>query len=166
MRILLSLLNHVCLQSLHVYRGFTTPSSQLPFIYQKLNILRKSLQTTILDLLKMVESSPKEWKTLGKKTKKFLITSNFSFSHNVSERQYCRHLKTRACVGKGSGLGELLGSMNVCCLFTFWFLAPLADRQRTYVMARCPSCVYASVHLSVNQCINFFQTSLKLRFKF
>ena len=39
-------------------------------------------------------------KTLWKK-EKLLVTSNFSLFHSVSKRLYSRHVKTRACYGKG-----------------------------------------------------------------
>ena len=42
----------------------------------------KCLQTTILNLMKMAESSSDGWKTLWEK-EKLLVTSNFSFSHSV-----------------------------------------------------------------------------------
>ena len=45
----------------------------------------KRLQTTISNLLKLAESSPKGWKTLGKR-EQLLIMSNFSFSHNLFKR--------------------------------------------------------------------------------
>ena len=42
---------------------------------------------------------------IGKKTllekEKLLVMSNLSFSHCVSKDLYCRHIKTRACLGKG-----------------------------------------------------------------
>ena len=38
-------------------------------------------------------------KTLWEK-EKLLIRSNFSFSHRVFKRLYCRHVKNRACLGK------------------------------------------------------------------
>ena len=47
----------------------------------------------------MAKSSPKGQKTLKEK-EKLLITSNFSFSLSVSKDLYCRHIKTRACLGK------------------------------------------------------------------
>ena len=45
----------------------------------------KSLQTRILNLMKMEESSSNGWKTLWEK-EKLLVTSNFSFSHSVFKR--------------------------------------------------------------------------------
>ena len=45
----------------------------------------------------MAENSPKVWKTLGKGE----IMTNFSVSHSVLKVFYCRHMKTRACLGKG-----------------------------------------------------------------
>ena len=56
-----------------------------------------SLQVTILGLMKMVECSPKEKKTLREK-EKLLIISNFSFSHSVFKRLL---LQTKACLRKG-----------------------------------------------------------------
>ena len=44
-------------------------------------------------MLKMADSSPKEWKTLGEK-EKLLVTM---FSKDL----HCRHVKTRVCLGKG-----------------------------------------------------------------
>ena len=52
--------------------------------------------------MKMAESSSNGWKTLWEK-EKLLITSNFSFFPTVfSNNFYCRHVKNRACLGKGS----------------------------------------------------------------
>ena len=49
----------------------------------------------------MAEDSPKGQKTLWEK-EELLITSNFSFFSAVfSKELYCRHVKTRACFGKG-----------------------------------------------------------------
>ena len=53
----------------------------------------KCLQTTILDLMKMAESSPNGLKTHWEK-EKLLVTSNFSFYHSVFKRvalQTCKH---------------------------------------------------------------------------
>ena len=53
------------------------------------------------NLMKMAESSPKGKKTLWEK-EKLLVTTNFSFFPTVfSKDWYCRHVKTRACFGKG-----------------------------------------------------------------
>ena len=53
-----------------------------------------------LNVMKMAETSPKEWKTLyGKgeiaRYEQFLLFLVFS------KYLYCRHIKTRACLGKG-----------------------------------------------------------------
>ena len=55
----------------------------------------KRLQTTISNLVKMAESTPNRWKTLWEK-EKLLVTSNFSFSHNVFKRHVLQTRKTRA----------------------------------------------------------------------
>ena len=47
----------------------------------------ESLQTTILNLMKIPESSLNGWKTLWVK-EKLLVTSNFSFSHIVFKRRF------------------------------------------------------------------------------
>ena len=55
---------------------------------------------TVSNVMKKAESSPNGWKTLREK-EKLLVMSNFSFSHSVFKDLYCRHVKTRACLGKG-----------------------------------------------------------------
>ena len=59
----------------------------------------KSLQTTILILMKMAESSPNEKKRLWEK-EKLLVTSNFSFSHSVSKRLVQQTHKNQVLFGK------------------------------------------------------------------
>ena len=56
---------------------------------------------TNLNLMKIAESSPKGYKTLWEK-EKLLITSNFSLLTVFSKDLYSRHVKTRACLGKGN----------------------------------------------------------------
>ena len=61
----------------------------------------KSLQLTISNMMKMIESSQNREKTLGKK-EKLLVMSNFSFSHSAFKRLVPQtYIKTRACLGKG-----------------------------------------------------------------
>ena len=60
----------------------------------------KSVQMTILNLIKLTENSPKRWKTMWEK-KKLLITSNFSFSHSVFERPALQTHKSKGLLGKG-----------------------------------------------------------------
>ena len=48
----------------------------------------------------MEESSKKVQKTLWE-MEKLLVTSNFSFPTVFSKDLECRHVKTRACSGKG-----------------------------------------------------------------
>ena len=55
---------------------------------------------SILDLMKMTESSPKGWKTLWEKEKLF-VTSNFSFSHCVFIRRVGQTCKNQGLFGKG-----------------------------------------------------------------
>ena len=55
---------------------------------------------TILNLMKMAESSPEEKKTVWAKDK-LLATSIFSFFHSVSKTIICRNVKTRVCLVKG-----------------------------------------------------------------
>ena len=47
----------------------------------------------------MAESSQEGLKTLQEK-EKLLVTSNSSFSQCFQKTLYCRHVKTRACLGK------------------------------------------------------------------
>ena len=47
----------------------------------------KSLKTTIANLIKMTESSPKGLKTLWQK-EKLLVTSNFSFFHKCFQKTF------------------------------------------------------------------------------
>ena len=62
----------------------------------------KRLQTTILNLMKMEESFQKGRKHCGNWEKeKLLVNSNFSFPTVFSKDLYCRHVKTRVCLGKG-----------------------------------------------------------------
>ena len=58
-----------------------------------------SLQSTFSNLMKMTGSSINGYKTLWKK-EKLLVTSNFSFFHRVFKRLNCRHMKTRARLGR------------------------------------------------------------------
>ena len=60
----------------------------------------KILQTTILNLIKMAESSPNREKTLREK-EKLLVTSNFSFSHSVFKRLVLQTHKNQGLFGKG-----------------------------------------------------------------
>ena len=60
----------------------------------------KSLQTTILSLMKMGESSPKGLKTLLEKRKLF-VTSNFSFSQSVFKSVLLQTRKNQGLFGKG-----------------------------------------------------------------
>ena len=56
--------------------------------------------------MKMTENSPNGRKTLWEK-EKLLVTSNFSFSLSVFKRLVSeRHVKIRACLGKGSTSDE------------------------------------------------------------
>ena len=50
--------------------------------------------------MKMVESSPKVWKTLLEK-EKLLVMSNFSFSNNVFKRLLLQTRKNQGLFGKG-----------------------------------------------------------------
>ena len=58
----------------------------------------KKFQTTILILMKMAESSPKEKKTLWEK-EKLLVTSNFSFSLSVFKRLVLQTRKNQGLFG-------------------------------------------------------------------
>ena len=58
----------------------------------------KTLQTTILIFLKMVESSPKGYKTLREK-EKLLVTSNF-FSHRIFKRLVLQTHENKGLFGK------------------------------------------------------------------
>ena len=58
----------------------------------------------------MVDSSPNGSKTLWEK-EKLLVTSNFSFSHGVFEILVLRHVKTRACLGKGYGNQSIINPL-------------------------------------------------------
>ena len=60
----------------------------------------KSLQKTILNLMKKAESSPKELKTLWEK-EKLLVMSNFSFSHSVLKRLLLQIHKNQSLFRKG-----------------------------------------------------------------
>ena len=56
----------------------------------------KRWQTTILDLMKMAESSPNRWEK-----QKLFVTSNFSFSHCVFKRLVQQTHKNQGLCGKG-----------------------------------------------------------------
>ena len=60
----------------------------------------KSLQTTIQNLTKIAECSPKQKKTLWQK-EKLLVMSNFSFSHSVFKRLRLQTRKNQELCGKG-----------------------------------------------------------------
>ena len=66
----------------------------------------KSLQTTISNLLKMVESSPKRKKKKRRKLlwekKKLLVTSNFFFSHSIIKRIVLKTRKNKSLFAKRS----------------------------------------------------------------
>ena len=62
--------------------------------------IEKRFQTTILILMKMAESSPKEKKTLWEK-EKLLVMSNVSFSHSVFKRLVPQTCKNKGLFGKG-----------------------------------------------------------------
>ena len=55
--------------------------------------IRKSLQTTILILVEMAENSPKR--------RNCLLRAISPIPTLFSKELYCRHVKTRACLGKG-----------------------------------------------------------------
>ena len=55
--------------------------------------IRKSLQTTILILVEMAENSPKR--------RNWLLRAISPIPTLFSKELYCRHVKTRACLGKG-----------------------------------------------------------------
>ena len=57
----------------------------------------------------MAENSQNGLKTLWEK-EKLLVTSKFSFPTMFSKDVYCRHVKTRACLGKGYNI--------------LWFISP------------------------------------------
>ena len=63
----------------------------------------RSLQTTILNLMKMAGRSPKGWKTLGE-MEKLLVTSNFSLTYSVFKRLVLRTSKNQGLFGKGLNL--------------------------------------------------------------
>ena len=66
-----------------------------------------SLQTTILNLMKMAESSPIGKKTLWEK-EKLLVTSNFSFSLSVFKRVVLQTHKNQGLFGKGLNVTQVL----------------------------------------------------------
>ena len=80
---------------------------------------RKSLQTTILSLMKMGESSPKGLKTLWEK-EKLLVTSNFSFSHSVFKSVLLQSRKNQGLFGKAlttlekGGFWKHFGKRRTC----------------------------------------------------
>ena len=59
-----------------------------------------SLQTTILNLMKIPESSLNRWKTLWVK-KKLLVKTNFSFSHSVFKRVVSQGRQKVSLCGNG-----------------------------------------------------------------
>ena len=63
----------------------------------------KSLQMTISNVMKIAESSPNDYKTLWEK-EKLLVSSNFSFSHNVFKRLILQTRKNQGLFGKGLNL--------------------------------------------------------------
>ena len=88
----------------------------------------KSLQTTILNFMKMSESSLKWLKTLWEK-EKLLVTSNFSFSHSVFQRLLLQTRKTQGLFGKrlrypATGLetktGRFTCPMLILLCNTYW----------------------------------------------
>ena len=54
----------------------------------------------ISNLMKLVESSPNGKKTMWEK-EKLLVTSDFSFSHNVFKRHVLQTRKNQGLFGKG-----------------------------------------------------------------
>ena len=60
----------------------------------------ESLQTIILSLIKMAESSPNRKKTMWEK-EKLLVRSNFSFFHIVFKRLVLQTCKNQGLLGKG-----------------------------------------------------------------
>ena len=78
-------------------------SNQQPPVFKSATLTTElwcSLQITNLNLMKVMETSPKEKKTLWKK-EKMLVTSNFSFSHSVFKRLVLQTRKNQGCLGKG-----------------------------------------------------------------
>ena len=73
--------------SSHLFFAAFESWSPNPLPYDKFWTLpiSKTLQTTILNLMKIPERSPNRLKTLWEKGK-LLVTSNFSFSHSVFKR--------------------------------------------------------------------------------
>ena len=118
----------------HIFAIISLPATELE--EPKIGISGKGLtlsQTTkfrlfqiqsILYLMKMVESSPKGWKTLWEK-EKLLDTSNFSFSHSVFKRLVLQSRKNQSLFGKGLSLlkrinpFQVLTHDNTCCCFFF-----------------------------------------------
>ena len=77
------------------------------------------LQMTISDMFQMAEGSLNGRKHMQEK-EKFLVMSNFSFPTIFSKDLYCRHLETRACLGKGKSEYEIIMSV-VEKLEKWWF---------------------------------------------
>ena len=65
-------------------------------------------------MIKMVESSLREWKTLWEK-EKLLFTSNFSFSYSVFKRLLLQTRKNRGLFGKG-----LINTIQKISLFSLF----------------------------------------------
>ena len=71
-----------------------------PNFYRPSLLNRKSLQMTILKLIKMAESTSDGWKTLREK-EKLLVVSNFCFSHGVFKRLILQTREDPGLFGKG-----------------------------------------------------------------
>ena len=61
---------------------------------------KKWLQTATLTLMKLAESSPNGRKHCGKR-RNCSLRAISSFPTVLSKDYYCRHVKSRACLGKG-----------------------------------------------------------------
>ena len=77
----------LCVNPFPNYKFFTLPNW-------------KTLQMTITSLMKMAESYPTARKHCGKRRKCYLRAIS-PFPTVFSKDFHCRHIKTRACLGKG-----------------------------------------------------------------
>ena len=84
----------------------------------------KTLQMTISNLMKMEESSSNRYKTLWEK-EKLLVTSNFSFSHNVFKRLILQACKNQGLFGQGLSILLPEHGPNGCLCFLIVFLMTL-----------------------------------------
>ena len=122
----------------------------------------KSLQMTILNVIKVAESSFKGYETLREK-EKLLILSKFSFSHSVFKRLVRQTHKNKGLFGKG--LGSLMLQKSACYRWTLslmQFCHLLHDIFNLIHSCISNSVIFLDVEIFIAKCSHLLRKPTKM----